>query len=68
MTPIERAFLERLAGMKQGRCSYALVKRDAAMEAVGGLVAAGYVRERRLGHDEGFQITRQGREYLGGVV
>jgi hypothetical protein len=67
MTDLERAFLSRLAGMKFGRCSYALVNRDGVMEIVGALLAGGYVRERRLGHDEGLQITPLGKEYLGGV-
>lgn len=67
MTPIARAFLERLAGMKFGRCSYSLVDRDGAVAIAGELVEAGYIRERDLGYFPGFQITDKGREYLGGV-
>lgn len=63
----ERAFLEMLAARKQGRASYALVRRDDAMGIAGGLVERGYVRERRLGYDEGFQITELGKAYLGGM-
>ena len=66
LTPLECAFLENLARQPQGRCSYALVRRDDAMEIAGGLVAQGYVRERRLGYDEGLQIEPKGRAYLEG--
>jgi hypothetical protein len=66
LSPIERAFLEKLARQPQGRCSYALVRRDDAMEIAGGLVAEGYIRNRRCGYDEGFQITPKGRAYLEG--
>jgi hypothetical protein len=66
MTPIERAFLERLAGMKQGRCSYSVLMRGEAMEIAGGLIEGGYVKERDLGFSPGLQVTDKGREYLGG--
>jgi hypothetical protein len=66
VTEVEKAFLERLSGMKQGRCSYALVKRQDAMSMAHGLLLGGHIRERDLGYFPGFQITDKGREYLGG--
>lgn len=66
LSAIERAFLEKLAGMKQGRCSYALARREEAFSIAGDLVASGYVTARHLGYDQGFQITPKGRAYLAG--
>lgn len=63
----EASFLRLLASKKQGRCSYALVQRENAMGIAGNLLKGGYIKERRLGYDEGFQITDLGREYLGGA-
>lgn len=68
MTEIQKAFLTRLASLKQGRCSYDLVRRDDVVEIVGELIQAGYVKDRRFGYGEGLQITERGREYLGGAA
>lgn len=66
LTDTERAFLTMIAGKPQGRVSYALVRRDGAMSFAGSLLARGFIRERRLGYDEGFQISPSGKAYLAG--
>lgn len=62
-----RAFLKALAAEPKGRVGYPLTAYDKLMEHVGGLVDGGYIIERRLGNQAGFQITQLGREYLGGA-
>lgn len=68
MTPIERAFLERLNGFRSGRCGWPVTTYEHALLEFTPLIREGYVRERRYHRSPGFQITDKGREYLGGVV
>lgn len=66
MTSESRQFLAFMASKPQGRVSYALVRRDQAEALAEEALRAGYVRNRRLGYDEGFQITPAGRAFLAG--
>lgn len=66
MTPEAAALLKMIAGRKQGRVSFSLLERDRAMAFAGPLLDAGLIRERRLGFDQGFQISEAGRAYLAG--
>lgn len=62
------ALLKMIALKPQGRVSYALLRRDEVMEFARPLLEARYIKGRRLGFDEGFQITTQGRLYLAGAA
>lgn len=61
-----RALLTLVSQQRKGRISYALLQRDQVMQFADPLLNAGYIEHRRLGYDEGFQITEAGREYLAG--
>lgn len=64
LSPIERAFLEKLASMKQGRAGQQVEKHEETRQRMQGLIDEGYVKERNLGFFPGWQITDKGREYL----
>lgn len=66
MTPEATALLKMIASKKQGRVSYALLRRDEVMAFAEPLLTSGYIKNRRLGYDEGFIITEAGRAYLDG--
>lgn len=66
MSPEASQLLKFIAARPKGRVSYALLRRDEIMPYAQDLLTAGLIRERRLGYDEGFQITEAGKARLGG--
>jgi hypothetical protein len=68
MTSEARQLLQLIASRKQGRVSFALVERDRADALAQEALDAGYLKRRRLGYDEGYQITTQGRLFLAGAA
>lgn len=67
MNELERQFLSKLATMPKGRCAYGIEAFERALPKLQRLVDEGYIRERRITRDNGFQILSRGREYLAGV-
>lgn len=63
-----RQFLQFCATKPQGRVSFALVRRDEAEALADEALGAGYLKRRRLGYDEGYQLTGAGRLYLAGAA
>lgn len=61
-----RALLTYIAGQRKGRVGYDLGHFDRAHLFARDLIANGYIKERRLGFEYGFQITEAGKAYLGG--
>lgn len=67
MNELERQFLQKLAGEKQGRMGWPQPAHDLALPHLQRLIDEGYVVERRMYRFPGFQITDKGREYVGGA-
>lgn len=68
MTGEAKQLLQFIATKKQGRVSFALVERDRADALAQEALDAGYLKRRRLGYDQGYQITTAGRAYLAGAA
>lgn len=66
MTELQKAFLTRLASMKQGRVAYTPEEYDTLIPHIQRLVEDEYIRHRGFGFSGGFQITDKGRAYVGG--
>jgi hypothetical protein len=68
MSPETKQLLTMIAGRKQGRVSFNLLERDKADALAAEALEAGYLRRRRLGYDQGYQLTPAGRQYLAGAA
>lgn len=68
MTSEARQLLQFIAAKKQGRVSFSLLERDRADDLAREALDAGYLKRRRLGYDQGYQITTAGRAYLAGAA
>ena len=64
LSPAERQFLTALADHTKGRRPYSAEDYERARPLLMGLIEGGYIRERRLGLDQGVQILPKGRAYL----
>lgn len=66
MDTADRVFLENLAAYKFGRAAFTREAHGLAIERFSHLIQAGFIRNRPVGYDFGFQITPKGRAYLAG--